>query len=327
MVRRVLPQYVMRSGKYLYFRKDGNLTRLPDDPASTEFAREYARLRSGHATTKGKRTVKALIAHYLKSPKWAKLKPATKDSYRRSFRYFEERIGTLDPATLRPSHIIDMQHALADKPTTANRHLAALSVLMTYAMVRLEWITRNPCQRVEKLATKKPPRKPWPQDLVDVARATADDKTLLVFELLIGTGQRVGDVLKMQWGHISDGGITVKQGKTGAEIFVPFTARLQSVLDATPKRGLYIVTNRSGGALSYHVAWLRIMALRKTIGADAYDIHALRHSAASEIASIPGMTSEHVQAITGHTSAAMVRLYAGAAQQKARAKEAQKGRK
>lgn len=327
MVRRVLPQYVMRSGKYLYFRKDGNLTRLPDDPASVEFAREYARLRSGHAGTIGKRTIKALIAHYTKSQKWAKLKPATKDSYRRSFRYFEERIGTMDPAKLRPSHIIDMQHSLADKPTTANRRLAALSVLMTYAMVRMEWITRNPCQRIEKLTPKNPPRKPWPQEMIDAARDAADPGTLLIFELLLGTGQRIGDVLKMQWGHISDGGITVKQGKTGAEIFVPFTRRLQSVLDATPKRGLYIITNRSGGALSYNVAWQRMMKLRKAIGAEDYDIHALRHAAASEIASIDGMTSEHVQAITGHTSAAMVRLYAGAAQQKARAREAQKGRK
>lgn len=327
MVRRHLPKYVMRVGKYLYFRKDGRLERLPDDPASTEFAREYARLRSGHIIGTSKRTVKALIGHYMQSPKWAKLKPATKDSYRRSFRYFEDRIGAYDVQTIRPAHIYDMQATLTDKPTTANRHLAALSVLMNFAMTKLEWITRNPCQRIEKMQTKNPPRRPWPHDMIDAARAKADPGTLLVFELLLGTGQRVGDVLKMQWGHISDGGITVKQGKTGAEIFVPFTARLQAVLDATPKRGLYIITNRSGGALSYNVAWQRIMKLRKAIGADAYDIHALRHSAASEIASIPGMTSEHVQAITGHTSAAMVRLYAGPAQQKARAKEAQKQRK
>lgn len=61
--------------------------------------------------------------------------------------------------------------------------------------------------------------------------------------------------------------------------------------------------------------------------AQDYPPHSLRHAAASEIAAIPGMTEEHVKAITGHTSSQMVRLYAGPAGQKARAIEAQRGRK
>jgi hypothetical protein len=39
------------------------------------------------------------------------------------------------------------------------------------------------------------------------------------------------------------------------------------------------------------------------------------------------MTADHVRALTGHSSAEMVRLYSGKAMQKARAKEAQEGRK
>ena len=44
-------------------------------------------------------------------------------------------------------------------------------------------------------------------------------------------------------------------------------------------------------------------------------------------AALPGMTADHVRAITGHSAVDMVRLYSGKAMQKARAKEAQDGRK
>lgn len=325
MVRKHLPKYVMRSGKYLYFRKDGRLERLPDDPASTDFAREYARLRSGHASTKGKRTIKALIARYTahKLPEKAK---NTQISYRRAFRYLEEKIGTYDPTEIRRAHIIDMQTANADKPATANRRLEALSVLLTYA-VHLEWIQVNPCKDVARLKSKRPARQPWPADLVDAARANAEPDILLLFELLIGTGQRINDVLAMQWAHLSRDGISVRQSKTGTQLVIPLTDRLASVIDAAPRRGLFIVSLPDGRPMSYQSAWKRLHDLRTAIGAEAYDNHALRYTAAAEIASIPGMSLEHVRAITGHSSDQMARLYSFKANQIARAREAQKGRK
>ena len=45
-----------------------------------------------------------------------------------------------------------------------------------------------------------------------------------------------------------------------------------------------------------------------------------------DYASLPGMTADHVRAITGHSAVSMVRLYAGEAMQKARAIEAQAAR-
>lgn len=325
MVRKTLPPYVMRSGKYLYYRKDGQLHRLPDDPASTEFAREYARLRSGHSGTNGKRTVKALITRYTRH-KLPQKSHNTQRAYRRAFRYLEEKIGGYDPAKIKRRHIIDMQHAAADTPATANRRLEALSVLLTYA-VELEWITHNPCVGVPRLKSKRPARQPWPENLVKAAREHAEPDTLLLFELLIGTGQRIGDVLAMQWGHLADNCLTVTQSKTKRRLVIPLTDRLAATLAQTPRRGLYIVSLPDGRPMAYQTAWKRLHTLRKEIGAEAYDNHALRYTAAAEIAILPGMTLEHVRAITGHTSDQMARLYSYQAHQIARAREAQKGRK
>lgn len=324
MVKRHLPKYVSRFGKYLYFRKNGKLHRMPDDPASTEFAREYARLRSGHEGTKGKRTVKALIARYTREHLPTKAKN-TQISYRRAFKYIEEKIGHYDPATIRRAHVIDMQNANRDTPATANRRLEALSVLLTYA-VHMEWMQVNPCIGVPRLKSKRPARQPWPADLIDAARKEADADTLLLFEMLLGTGQRISDVLAMQWGHLDRDGITITQKKTGTRLVIPLTERLARLLRETPRRGLYIVTLPDGRPMGYNSAWKRLHDLRTAIGAESYDNHALRYAAAAEIAALPGMTLDHVAAITGHTSAQMARLYSYSAHQLARAREAQKNR-
>jgi len=50
-----------------------------------------------------------------------------------------------------------------------------------------------------------------------------DGRALLIFELCLGTGQRIGDVRKMRWSDIEEGGINVRQGKTGKDLWIPFT--------------------------------------------------------------------------------------------------------
>jgi integrase len=330
-MKRSLPAYVYPKGKrgYLYFcRRGAKPVRMFCQPGTADFAAEYARLMRGTLPTPN-RTVKKLVAHYLASPKWAKLKKNTQKSYRRHFTYFEETIGTIDPATIRRVHVLAMRDSLADKPTDASRKIGALSVLMEHA-IDIDWIRKangNPAMDVKKLKGLRPPREPWPADKIEAFRASADARTLLIFEMLIGTGQRIGDVLAMEWGHIGPDGISVAQEKTEARVTIPLTDRLAAMLADTPRRCAPIITQDNGRPVSYNLAWKDFMAIRNAIDARAWDIHSLRHTAASEIAALPGMTVEHVRAITGHSSDAMARLYAGNAMQKSRAKEAQNARR
>lgn len=326
-MKRDLPAHVYAKGKngYLYFVRGSVCERIKDKPGTPEFAATYARLMRGHMVTP-KRTIKKLLASYMQSDRWKKLKPNTQKDYRKSFRHFEDVMPLIDPATLRRVHVIQMRDALADTPTTANHAVVALSVLLEHA-IDIGWLRENPANGIVALKSKKKPRGPWPVDLVEKYRERADGLALLIFEMLVGTGQRVNDVLAMKWGDIEGDGINVAQDKTDARLWVPFTDRLRTAVKSAPKRGIYIVTQENGKPVSYQLAWKLVTGIRKDIGALDYDLHALRHYAASEIASLPGMTAEHVQAITGHSSTSMVRLYAGAASQRARALEAQKNRK
>ncbi len=325
-MRKSLPPYVYPRGKkgYLYFIRSGICQRMKAEPGTADFAAEYAVLLRGKVAP-ATVTIGKMIEAYRKSPDWAKLAGNTRKSYARHLDYLAEKIGGIAPDKIRTRHVNDMRDALSDKPTDANRKIGCLSALYTWGQ-RNDWCKTNPAMIVKKLPPTGRGRGPWPKDLIDAARAAATGRDFLLFELLLGTGQRIGDVLMMRWGDFDGEGITVRQGKTKAEVYIPLTDRLRDLLASTPRKGFWIVCQANGQRVSYNLAWKDMMALRRRIGAEAYDIHSLRHSAASEIASLPGMTADHVRAITGHSAVEMVRLYAGKAMQKARAREAQAAR-
>ena len=326
-MRRNLPAFVYPKGKrsYLYFCRWGKTQRMYCVPGTAEFAAEYALLMRGKPPAP-KRTIKGLIQKYMESDRWPDLSANTKKSYRRHFGYLETVAGNIDPATLRTSHIYDMRGALSETPTDANRKIGALSTLLAHA-VRIGWMDRNPAERIEKLKGIRPPREPWPEAKIAAFREASGPLPLLIFEMLLGTGQRIGDVLKMRWDEIEDGGIWVRQQKTGSGIFVPFTDALAEVIDHTQRHGDTIISQPNGRPCSYSYAHKLVTEVRVKIDAMPWDIHALRHSAASEIASLPGMSIEHVMAITGHTSEAMARHYSRKADMRAKAKEAQNARR
>lgn len=66
--------------------------------------------------------------------------------------------------------------------------------------------------------------------------------------------------------------------------------------------------------IRYRGAADMVMAVRNKIGAESYDLHALRHTAAAELAAL-GLSDEMIQAITGHSSAAMIARYSGPARE------------
>lgn len=289
-LKRELPRYVYRRGrnKHVYFYRFGKNLRIHAEPGTAEFHAEYALLLMKGRPAAPKRTIKALIANYIESDRWPELSKHTRIGYARHFRYMEEKIGHIDPATLRTVHVYEMRDSLKPTPTDANRKVGALATLLAHG-IRIGWLDKNVAQGVIQLKGMRPPRQPWPADKIAAFRGAADPQALLVFDLLLGTGQRIADVLKMRWSDLDGAGITVKQSKTGRSLYVPLTQTLAQTLSLTPKRGLTIVSQVNGRPVGYNLAWKWIMDTRKlnSVQAEAWDIHSLRHSAASEIAALP----------------------------------------
>lgn len=317
------PAYVYPKGPkgLLYFcRRGAKPIRMHEALGTPDFSVEYAKLLRGVAPVPEGRKIATLAASYKRSDRYEALKPRTKADYDKVLAFIVDRLGNLAADKMQRKDVIRLRDAYAGTVRFANYLVQVARILFEHA-IDIGWIDQNPAKGVKMLKSKAEPRQPWPDDLVQAYRDTATGNALLIFELCLGTGQRIGDVLKMQWGHIADDGIEVSQGKTGSKLWIPITPRLRAVLDGAERSGLFIVA-KDGRPVSYRAAAHAVMEARKRVGAEAYNIHDLRHTTASELASL-GMSDELIKSITGHTSTASVARYAGAARQRARAKQAQ----
>lgn len=330
MTKRHLPAHVYDKKGVLYFQRRGWPTvRMQAKAGTAEFALEYAALLNGArvAPEPTRQTFAALVASYVRSPRYRKLAPRTARDYDKVLVWVKDKIGSLSVGTMQRKDVIRARDANADAMRFANYIVQVLRILFEHAH-DLGWIEQNPAKGVSLLASTRAGREAWPPEMIARFREAADQPTLLIFELCLGTGQRIGDVLEMRWSDIAGDGINVTQNKTGARLWVPFTPQLRAILAQTKRTSLTICGPQRGVArqISYQTAAQRMMKVRVKIGAERYDIHSLRYSAAAELAAA-GCSDELIQAVTGHATSSMVKKYAGPARQKIRAIEAQDKRK
>lgn len=309
---------------YYYYRKGETYTRLPTNPDSLEFDTAYWALRSGQATTKpAKTSFKAIAEVYLKSPAFAKLKPGTKANYRRALDRILAHNATKDFTKLRRRDVIAARDAYADTWRKANEQVEMLSTLARFA-IDLEWISANPARGVEKL--KGGSYEPWPDWALRAFVAHCETHNLptplLAHNLCIGTGQRIGDVCKMEWRHYDGEAISVQQEKTDARLWVACPSRLRAYLNALPRRGRFILAKNLTQNLTKSQVQKAVMSVRKEIGATDYVIHGWRYNAAKELAEA-GCSDSEIQSVTGHRTLAMVQKYREAASQRKLSKQAQ----
>lgn len=319
---------VTQRGKtYYYFRRRGKYIRLPDDPDSREFDEAYWRIRSGKARPAVKTTWQNLIESYLRSPAYLSKKPRTRQEYRRTIELIREKNGPKDFTRTKRRHVIQARDKYAETWRKANAMVETISILARHA-IELEWIEANPASGVDKLTGGE--YQPWPQDKLDAFEryCIAHDLTweLTAFKLGTGTGQRIGDLLKMKWEHFDGEHIQVTQEKTDARIWVACPPALKAYLSSLPRDGDYIIAKNLREPVSKRAIQTRVMYVRGKIKAVGYVIHGWRYTAAVELAEA-GCSDSEIQAVTGHKTLSMVQKYRARANQKRLSSRAQARRK
>ncbi|WP_128515252.1 tyrosine-type recombinase/integrase [Tabrizicola thermarum] len=313
---------------YWYFQRGRDRIPLPP-PDAPDFLERYMAAKRGVSPLPepAGRTFRRLIRAYRESARWARLAPRTKTDYAKILDWAESTFGDMEPSRMERRHVIRARDENRNRLRFANYIVQVLSVLFEQA-IDMGWLTHNPAKGISLLRREgEGPHRPWPADLIETytAAAVPGSTARTVMELCIGTGQRIGDVLAMRWDHLRDGGIEVRQSKTRARLWIPFTPRLAKYLATLPRTGMTIATGRDGRPLTYHAAAAEIMRVRKAMGAEAYTIHGWRYTAAAELAAA-GCSDDEIQAITGHKARAMVVKYAGPARQQRHALTAQRRR-
>lgn len=201
--------------------------------------------------------------------------------------------------------------------STVNRFLAALSACLSYGVKTLQWIERNPCERISKPAEGKGRVRFLTDDerirLLDACRPHADLYAAVVLSLT--TGARQNEIMSLRYGQIDFGRkvITLHETKNGEIRAIPLVGEAFAVLQARAKvRSLtddrvFPPTARAKKAerLDLRQPWEKAL---KSAGITNFRWHDLRHTAASYLA-MSGVSLVEIAKILGHRTLAMVARY------------------
>ncbi len=313
-----------KNREYWYYRRNGRRHgRLRGDKGSRQWLADYHRIDatfSGQVFCDIPNSFKDVVKRYMASPDYVDLRDSSKRLYKTYLNQLVEVFGGTDIAAIRRVHVRAYRDKISHKRGAANTSVLVMKVVMVWAM-DADMIIANPALGIKSL--KIGSYKAWPESLIErfIANAPEDLGRAVAFALY--TAQRKGDVLKARWSDIEDGGINFIQQKTGRHIWVPIHPDLQEILNATPRRGVMILTTKTGRPWTISNFKNAFGRACKRLDVGGYVFHGLRKSAASRLAEA-GCTTEQIKAVTGHESDHMAAYYARGAEQKKLAKAALK---
>jgi integrase len=318
------PKYVQafidRNGKpRFYFRRRGfKSMSLPGLPWSPQFMEAYEAALSVQPLQIGVNksptgSVSAAISGYYRDQSFLVLAPSTQKPLRGILEHLRDEHGDKRIALLERQHIVTL---LKSKKRFAARHwLKAVRTLMTYA-VEIGLRHDNPAMGVKLPSLKTEGYHSWTEAEIEqfLTRHRTGTRAHLALMLLLHTGQRRSDVIRMGRQHVRDGVLHVRQQKTAIELAIPLHSSLATVIAETPSVHLTFLTTRTGKPFSPagFGNWFRERC--NEAGLPHCSAHGLRKAAARRLAEA-GCTMHEIAAITGHASLSEIQRYTKAADQ------------
>lgn len=164
-----------------------------------------------------------------------------------NYRIYADRIeiehGRKMVADLEPRHCYDIQDSLAETPGTANNYLSVLRLMLAMAC-RKGWAKTNAAAGIPALALGE--HEPWPVAVIEAALATAQPMTRLALVTYLCSGQRGGDIIRMQHGWHRKGIMQFDQDKTGKSVAIPMHPLWTAEIERLPRRAVTILYDRAG---------------------------------------------------------------------------------
>jgi integrase len=324
-----LHREVTRHGKVVwYVRLNGRRIRLRASYGTDEFDAEYrGALASTPAPKQGEApgTLAWLIARYRETTIWTQgLSAATRRQRENIFKHVLETAGGVPASAITAPIIVQGRERRAATPAQARNFLDALRGLFPWA-ADAGHVRRDPT-----LGIKNPPRRkgagfrPWTEDDVDAyeRRWPRGTRQRVGLDVLIYTGLRRGDAVRLGRPHLRGGVARIKTEKSGytIEVTLPILPVLARTLDAGPCGELTFVSGESGQPLTKESFGNLFRDACNAAGVPG-SAHGVRKIAATRAAN-SGATVAQLEAIFGWTGGTMASLYTRAADRERLAREA-----
>ncbi len=289
-------------------------------PGTDEFAVEYRRWLAGEkheigASRTKPGTISALIVKFYGSAKYLQWAESTKVINRGVIERFRAEHGDKRVAMIERKHVRSMIEKKMAAPNAANHLLVMLRALMEFAIDQ-EWRRDDPTAGIKRLTVKSGGFVTWSEEDIATfeAKHAVGTRARLALALLLYTGQRRGDVIRMGRQHVRDHRLHVTQEKTGVRLAIPMHPELIATLAATPADNLTFISNRSGKpfeAKSFTMWFGRCCA---EAGLSGLSAHGLRKACARRLAEA-GCSVHEIASITGHKTLKEVQRYTEAVDQ------------
>jgi integrase len=290
-------------------------------------------------------TMPALIDNWMLK-KLGKYALSTREEYRRMALFIKSEFDHEWRITdVKPAHIARfLDKHFETKPNASNKYRALFSLIFQHA-VRKGLRDVNPASEVAGAEEGKRDRYITDDELAAIraaaltgrdGRATDSGPVIVcLIDLAYQTGQRISDLLALNWQDVSDEGIYFRPNKTvnssGVQLLIEMTTDLRATLDAA-KAGKVkaigpVICTQSGARFTYsgaQTAWKRACARAREsyetackeatppvqpveIHLRGMHFHDLRAKALTDAKRLRG--AEAAQALGGHTTADMTAHY------------------
>lgn len=296
-----------RHGRVVWYVRQGQGKRIRmGEPYGTEaFWRDYRlALEGAPIVPKGPATgsLSWLIEKYVASAEWSDLSVATRKQRHTIYRAIEETAGA-DPLMLFDRRaILAGRDRRREKPHAANDFLKAMRGLFGWAADR-EFVKTNPTTGVKLLTGENDDIgfHSWTEEELAQfeAKWPLGTRQRLAFDLLLYTGLRRGDAVKLGRQHVRNGELSIRTEKTGAVVTRPILAPLADSIAATKTGDLAFIVSEHGRAFTKESFgnWFRKVCRDAGVPGSA---HGLRKAGARRAAEA-GATEAQLNALYGWT--------------------------
>lgn len=294
---------------YWYHRATG--TRLVGEYGSEEFVASLAAAQAKPATRTAN-TLSGLIRDFEATVQWRRLAESTKSEYRRIFKFWDRKFGTVPTKALSSKgfrqKVLEWHSDFAeDSPREADNRVTVLARVLSWGESDGP-LDKNVLETFERAYSSDRSEMIWEPDHIEAFMAVADDEMRLAMMLALHTGQRHADIRHMAWSNYDGSAIRLRQqkarrkGKTPPLLLIPCTAALRETLDGLQKRGALIMPTKTGRAFSKRylsAQWEKTFAAAG-LAETKLHFHDLRGTTVTLLAEA-GCSIGEIVAITGHT--------------------------
>jgi integrase/recombinase XerD len=219
-------------------------------------------------------------------------------------------------------HIRALRDERADQPGAANQRLKALKALFAWGCEeRPDVAPRNPTWGVRKIRYASAGHHSWTAEEIAQYRERhpLGSKARLALDLLVYTGGRREDAVRLGPQHVRNGRVRFRQAKnehrTPIEIDIPVHPELETSIAASPSGHLtFLVTEFSRPFTPAGFGnWFRDQCDKANL--HHCSAHGLRKATAAALAEA-GASTHEIAAVTGHMSLEEVERYTRAVRKK-----------